>query len=443
MLITPFEIISCSWPRSVQETDGRWTSDPEWGAPAMPYRPQAYWEMVNNEPCWMIDWREFFKNGLRLKYPALSGEMKCFHVVFNLHVNCDDTLVFWDDDGSIIRRNGEVVHDDRSAHNLQHHQIRVSAGDILEVAQWQLNGEWRWGARLGLSAASSSSMEAVLSYLPRVQQRLADPNGPPLKFYTHGRSAFRAVVAVYSLILHGYAPSRVLIFGEDQWSENARALFSAAFPFAEVIPTKDLLNRIQSDGNSVLSEYARRFWFVMKACIGLIHPPLEFCLIDDDVFVLDSLADALQAFTDHDLVYIPDMDQGDEYRKLWRGTGAAAAPLSTGCFNAGLYWMRDVGDPRRLADRAVQIHPTQSNAWHWEQGFIACLYADRRTFQLPANRYLYPIFDGLPGGMLGYDYAHNPCNFASIHFGGLSEKPSDEAMHYLASEILEAKTAGT
>jgi hypothetical protein len=241
------------------------------------------------------------------------------------------------------------------------------------------------------------------------------------------------------LILHGYSPSQLLLFGEDQWSEDARALFRAALPFAEVISTRNVLNRVHSVGNSTLSEYARRFWFVMKACIALMHPPDEFCLIDDDVFVLDSLGDALQAFTDHDLVYIPDTDHGNEYRRLWTGA-RSSVPLSTGCFNAGLYWMRGVGDLRQLAARAIRIHPSRTNAWNWEQGLIACLYADRRTLQLPAKRYFYPLFDGLPGGILGYDYARNPCGYASVHFGGLTEKPSDDAMHFLAAEILDPKS---
>ncbi|HET6980076.1 MAG TPA: hypothetical protein VFI24_27330 [Pyrinomonadaceae bacterium] len=441
MLTPPFEIINCSWPRPVHEAGEKWVSDPEWSAPAMPYRPQPYWEMIGSELCWKIDWREFFRNGVRIGDPTLSGEMRSFHIVFKLRVACDNTLVFWDDDGSIIRRNGELVYTDRNAHMLQRNEIPVHTGDILEVGQWQFYGDWMWGARAGSSPATNRATELVSSYLPRVQQRLADPNGPPLKFYTHGRSALRAVISVYSLILHGYAPSKILLFGEDQWSEDARSLFRAALPFAEVIPTKDVLHRIHLDGNSTLSEYARRFWFVMKACIGLLHPPAEFCLIDDDVFVLDSVADALQAFTDHDLVYIPDTDHGNEYRTLWTGTRGDRTPLATGCFNAGLYWMRNVGDLRQVANRAIRIHPSRSNAWNWEQGFIACWYADRRTFELSTKRYFYPLFDGLPGGILGYDYAGNPCGFASVHFGGLTEKPTDDAMYYLAPDILGPKNS--
>src|SRR5213078_3562858 len=98
---------------------------------------------------------------------------------------------------------------------------------------------------------------------------------------------------VYSLILHGYAPSQVLLFGEDQWNEEARELFRVALPFADVIQTNDVLNRVHSAGNSTLSEYAKRYWFAMKTCIALLYPPADFCLLDDDVFILDNLGDAV------------------------------------------------------------------------------------------------------------------------------------------------------
>ena len=72
---------------------------------------------------------------------------------------------------------------------------------------------------------------------------------------------------------------------------------------------------------------------------------------------------------------------------------------------------------------------------------MACQYADDSVRELPAVRYFYPYFDGLPGGLLNYDYALNPCGFVSIHFGGLAEKPSDQAALILAPEILERRMA--
>src|SRR5262244_2459715 len=91
----PFEVLSCSWPRPV-EADGHWVSAPEWDAPVMPYRPQPYWEFVHDELCWMIDWRDFFRGGLKIWERHLSGEMKGFHIVFRIRPTRSGRLVFWD-----------------------------------------------------------------------------------------------------------------------------------------------------------------------------------------------------------------------------------------------------------------------------------------------------------------------------------------------------------
>ena len=64
------------------------------------------------------------------------------------------------------------------------------------------------------------------------------------------------------------------------------------------------------------------------------------------------------------------------------------------------------------------------------------LFAHNPTRPLPTQRYFYPVFDGMPGGFLDYDYARNPCGFASVHFGGVSPKPADQAMLALAPDVL-------
>jgi len=55
----------------------------------------------------------------------------------------------------------------------------------------------------------------------------------------------------------------------------------------------------------------------MKACVGLLDGPEEFGLVDDDLFVLDPVDDALEAFGRHDLVFIPDCDHAREYHRTW------------------------------------------------------------------------------------------------------------------------------
>src|SRR5579871_3007024 len=144
---TPFDLVSCSWPRPIAQTGDRWTSEPEWDAPPMPYLPPAYWRTVgrkpHDHPIYSIDWRDFFS-----PRPYGSGEMRGFHVVFRVRVTAGGKLLFWDDDGSIIRRDGRVIHEDRAAHGMVKHEIPVEKGDLLEIAQWQNNGDWQWGAFL-------------------------------------------------------------------------------------------------------------------------------------------------------------------------------------------------------------------------------------------------------------------------------------------------------
>jgi hypothetical protein len=83
----------------------------------------------------------------------------------------------------------------------------------------------------------------------------------------------------------------------------------------------------------------------------------------------------------------------------------------------------------------LRVPPGPINAMDWEQGIIASEYASGRTCRLPSQRYFYPFFDGLPGGVAGYDYAANPCGFASIHFGALRHKPDDRTTLTLAPQL--------
>ena len=94
-------------------------SQPEWNAPLIPARLLRYWRIVDDEPCWTIDWREFFMSGFPEFIgdgPPPVGDMGGFHVVFHLRIKESGKLVFWADDGCVISRNGEVAHSNRGAH---------------------------------------------------------------------------------------------------------------------------------------------------------------------------------------------------------------------------------------------------------------------------------------------------------------------------------------
>src|SRR5207247_10181024 len=98
-------------------------------------------------------------------------------------------------------------------------------------------------------------------------------------------------------------------------------------------------------------------------------------------------------------------------------------------------------DPAEVGELLLAPAHTYTPSWLWEQGFMALEYSRDTSCALSGQRYFYPFFDGLPGGITGYDYGRNPCGFASVHFGGLMEKPSDSTSRMLAAQILGRRTA--
>ena len=304
--------------------------------------------------------------------------MRQFHVVFHLRIKESGTLAFWTDNGCVIARNRKVIHSDWwGPHPPTRAEIDVQRGEGLRVAQWQSGGEWLWGAQLvdpEKEPRLRTPADLVHFYLGAVQERLRHPDGPPLKMCLSGGEPIRTIVGLYSMILNGYAPSKVILFGEHQWNQRARELFASAFPFAEFVSTQRLMEDVGDIGGSQLIEMTQHYWWVFKSLIQLFSPPEENCVMDDDVFILDRVDDALEAFERCDLVYSPDMyNWGQTYLETW-------GPC---CF--------------------------------------------------------FPLCEGLPGGLAGYDYAGNPCSFASVAFAGLLEKPSGPVTLWLAPQILERK----
>jgi len=435
----PFTLQHLSWPQPVEVHSERWASEPNWDAPAMPSLPAWKLVLIDDVPCWSLDWRDHFRSGTKRWNPYEGGELRGFQVNFRLQVPHDGRLIFWDDDGSIIRRRGEIIHEDRSAHSLQRHELQVNAGDVLDIAQWQLGWDWMWSARLEADETRDqlSGLSPFRAALSEVQRQLLHPTGPPLKMYTHGKSPLCVVAGIYSMILNGYTPSAIILFGEEQWSKRTRSLFAELLPFAEVFRFHDAVTQIGRLAGNPLAGLARQHWFVMKACVALFLPPTECCMMDDDILILDSVDDALQAFSQCDLVYSPDQELGHGYVSTWGRLLGHSGHLPTGRFNAGLYWIRNVPDLRRVGISAARCR--ESLPFLWEQGLIATAYARRPTYQLPSQRYLFVLFDGLPGGLYGYDYANNPCGFAAIHYGGLAEKPSDAFAVQVLSDVLQRR----
>lgn len=433
----PFEILSCSWPRPVEEKDARWISAPEWDAPRMPHLPQFHPRVIEGQHCWAVDWCAVFSQGLHFHSARRSGEMRRFHVTFELRVHDSGNLVFWDDDGCIVRRNGDIVHEDRECHALTRHEIAVFAGDCLEISHWQYHGEWMWAGRLEPMESSTATLQIFSSYLPRVQKSLRQPNGPPLKLFFGSSSPARSILSVYSMILNGYCPPSVQVFGDHQWDTESRRVLVELLPFAEIVPADKVRQELTAIKQG-LAELAFSHWQVMKLCVGLLCGADEYCFMDDDMFIVDRLKDALEAFKTHDLVYAPDADYSHDYAGIW-GASGQKKQIPTGNINTGLYWLRNKHKRERIAARLLAVPAGSAPSWQWEQGFMAHEYSGDAVYALSEHRYFYPYFDGLPGGPTGYDFAGNPCGFASVHYGGLAQKPSDAAARMLAAQLLNRR----
>jgi len=401
--------------------------------------------MFDEQPCWTIDWREFFKSDTKPWHESLGGEMRRFHVVSHLRIEESGKLAFWTGDGCVIARNGKVIHSDRGAHPPTRTEIDVQRGERLRVAQWQSGGEWLWGAQPVDQEKESrlkTPADLVHFYLGAVRERLRHPNGPPLKMCLSGGEPVRTIVGLYSMILNGYSPSRVILFGEHQWNQRSRELFATAFPFAEFVSTERLLEDAGDIGGSRLIEMAQQYWWVFKSLMQSFWPPEESCAMDDDVFILDRVDDALEALEQCDLVYTPDMyNWSHVYLETWGALidGGLETLPTTGMVNTGLFWMRQFADRRKIANYVLNSEPGATNFMVYDQGLVATLYARRSAHQLSTQRYFFPLCDGLPGGLPGYDYAGNPCGFASVHFAGLLEKPSEPLTLWLAPQILGRK----
>ncbi len=443
MLECPFEIINCSWPCPLEQDKIGGLFEPEWGAPLMSTVPRSCLEFIHDRWCWIINWSDFFRFDMAHGFAARY--MNGFQVLFRIKMKYTGVFLALDDGDTVMRQNGRVLRGSSDTPPPARFTIEVKAGDELEIAQWNREEkEWLWG---GLYLSSEQQNAAVapqpadllMPYLERVQDRLRHPNGPPLKVFTNGRVPARVIVGVYSLILNGYVPSAIYLFGDHQWRRSERELQKKFLPFAQIVSVGQIIKQIRPVAEPELIERSIKHWFVMKTLVALLYPPDEFCFIDDDVFILGRLDDALAAFQTHDLVFSVNYDHSDEYASTWKHLAEAQSCSPLGKFNAGLYWLRNTKDPRVLAAQMQEVDPATTTPQNWEQGFIAVAYADEHSVALPLSRYYAPAMNGLAGGMFGYDYLHNPCKFASIHFLGVAkpDKPSDgETLLYLAPQLL-------
>ena len=363
--------------------------------------------------------------------------MRQFAVVFRIRLNAAGKLGFASRGSCALRRAERCVFEGVSDHE---ECIDAKAGDILDIAVAHGPDEWSWGARI--DSAANAGWELMNLHLPRVQARLREPTGPPLKIFTDARDPIRTVISIYSMILNGYSPSEVDIYGDYQWTSFAQSVLAPFLPFATVIPLEDIRSQISEVAPSELADVARDNYLVMKCCLTLLCDPPEFCMMDDDLFILRSVAGAQELFRNHDFVFVPEIDNASHYRPIWSDVFPDVPLTRTARLNGALCWLRMRKDRKAAADLMLRglgklagLSKVEAT-WSWEQGFYAHLFANDAVLELPRELYWYPFFCGLPGGMLGYDYASNPCGFTMIHFGGDVEKPTDREALQLMPQIL-------
>jgi hypothetical protein len=428
-------LLSASWPVPIALENGRWISEPAWDAPAMPTLPPWQFRMLDCGSYYVLDWTDLFRSDLNRTGQPSPGEMRGFHIVFRLRVQRGGRLAFSSTDGCIIRLNGEIVHEDRERRPLARHEIGVNYGDVLDVAHWHTNGPWTWGARWepGTESLERMLLRVMAPYRCRVEQALTRPNGPALKMFAAGQAPVRCALGIYSMVLNGYRPASIHLFGEHQWTQPVRTILTDLLPFVDIVPTTRVEQALDAL-SPALAPLAHKAWGAMKICIGLFVPPYEYCFLDDDIVVLDRIDDALRLHEAHTLVCPQDADYGRQYREIWSPEDSASPVL--GNINTGFYLMRDTGDRERRSERLLRTPLNGRPIWMWEQGFFASEFGPPHGVLLPTQRYFYPLFDGLPGGLLGYDWRRNPCEFAWVHFGGPKPKPGDDHVGGLIHDIL-------
>lgn len=437
MSTPPFSIINCSWPRAAQFEAVEQLSASSWNLPRMGDAPRPILGAVGTDICWKVDWNHFFNAQLQhsTKSNRKGGEMRHFYLVFTIKIKATGHLKIWTSGTCFIRRVDRMSQIESLKCRPNYSYFFAQKDEKLEIVQCQMEGDWFWA--IAIQENISDNENKILSHLAkRARERLNTPNGPVLKLFTDGQNPIRVLISLFSLIINGYAPKAIYLFGEHQWPNRMWAVCRRFCPFVKIIRSSRVLSYVSHLGSSTLLERARQNWFVMKTCANILYPPNAYCAMDDDVIVLDDLSEALVLFEDNKLVYTQDKDLSKEYLNTWRSAFRTQFTLSTGRFNAGLYWAQNPRDKRRIVKLASSVMPTIDEPHYWEQGIIAMIYRNRTTVDLDSCRYLFARIDGLPGGLLGYDYRNNPCGFKSIHFSGLLSKPSDVDALYIATRLL-------
>jgi SAM-dependent methyltransferase len=256
-------------------------------------------------------------------------------------------------------------------------------------------------------------------------RRIAIPNGPPVAVYCDGNSPVRAAIAIYSLILNGYGPEKVALFGEHRWSEETKAFLQASLSFAEFPATESLRSAVRRAGGETLEGMIGGNDFGLRAAMALFVSNEEMCILEDDVVVLDGLDEGVNRLRTHDLVFAPAIDKGRQFRKRWPTARKLPRPLATADFGGGLYWLRPVTHPGLIAQQILRLSmPSGGNPDRdWLNGLIALAYARHDIWKLPEQLHINTAsaLEATPKQLvqlrqtiLSYDFQRNPSRLGSV-----------------------------
>ena len=362
LLAVPFDLLECSWPQPVDLAGGRWLSPPAWQAPLMPYHPQPRWDLMEHMPVWTIAGRPFVTCSSHGGFGKMPGRCEGFRSPSGS--SCEALATLRSGQRMAASSVGRCCPDRRSCRPWIGPPCRGrDGGRHARHRPVPVDRQLVVGAGfVPPTVSAEDALDMLTPFLNPITTRLQSAAGPAIKMFTDGQHPYRAVVAAYSMIVNGYAPSSLLLYGDYQWSAGARACFEQLLPFATIVPTVDVCDRLERLGGADLATLALRYWYVMKACVMVLEEPDEFCAMDDDVFVLDDVGDAVQAFRTHDYVFPPEDDFADEYHRLWSRVIPRPWPIGTGRANIGVSWQRQRHDRKSVAEAIVEVSPDRARA---------------------------------------------------------------------------------
>jgi hypothetical protein len=443
LLDRPLLGLTSSYPVAAEWRGEEWVGEPAWNAPEMPDAPIPRLENWRGHGSWLYDFHRFFQNQMGVPYRATSPQMRLRQIVLRGRAARAGRLLIWADDMAVVRRNGLVTGEKRAPGNGGL-MIDVASGDEIEIACAQLAGEW-W-LSVGFERPVLSDQDRIDLLRPwsvLAGERLRQPDGPPLKLYTNARNPSLMASSLLTMVVNGYSPEEVLLYGDYQWSPEKRAMVEALLPFARIVPAAETCRRLEELGGPELPELARAHWWVMKSAITLLENPASACMMDDDLLILEPLTDALSASRTHALVHVQDRkDWASRYRGVWSHALSLPDPLPTGLVNCGLVFIRQMHDRQQVARMMVEYSPARIQAmvdfdirkWCWEQGLVAALYAEQPVFPLDLQRHLFVPHDGLPYGPLAYDYERNPAGYSSVHLVNRGYEDDSETLGFAVGQ---------